>query len=85
MAEALPATKDEAQRKGLDLSLTVPPDLRVKADRTLTVAVLRNLVGNAVKYTDAGTVQVTPRVDDRYRAVALRVGTKLQGLPTAWQ
>jgi signal transduction histidine kinase len=43
---------------GLDVSAMVPPGLVVRTDRLKLERVLNNLVGNAVKYTPAGTVRV---------------------------
>jgi len=48
-----------ATKKGLELSCDGPdPDLFIKADRIKLLRVFNNLVGNAIKFTDKGTVQV---------------------------
>lgn len=58
--EALTAVATEAARKGIDLKLdpagSTPP--LVVGDERSTIHSLLNLVGNAVKYTDAGSVTV---------------------------
>ena len=49
--------------KGLQLSLAVPASLpRVRTDPTHLRQILVNLLGNAVKYTDAGSVAVRARL-----------------------
>jgi signal transduction histidine kinase len=51
----------EAEQKGLRLFVEVAPDAVVRADPTLIGIVLRNLIGNAVKYAAAGTVQIVSK------------------------
>jgi len=47
-----------AEAKGLSLSLSCPPAVYVDTDPMLLERVLRNLIDNAIKYTDQGSVQV---------------------------
>ena len=54
IAPALAVAAPQAERKGLRLMQTVPPDLRVLADRDQVVKVLNNLLHNAIKFTPAG-------------------------------
>ncbi len=57
--EVVEACRPEAQRKLLSLELRLPPPpLRVRTDARLLHLVLLNLVTNAVKYTDQGSVEV---------------------------
>ncbi|HEY8607770.1 MAG TPA: hybrid sensor histidine kinase/response regulator [Noviherbaspirillum sp.] len=48
----------DARRKGLALAVDCPPDLRARTDPVLFERIVRNLVGNAIKYTQAGDVRV---------------------------
>jgi signal transduction histidine kinase len=54
----------QAEHKGIRLCLEVPAGARVDSDRELMTLVLQNLIGNAVKYSDGGTVTVAARPRD---------------------
>ncbi|ANU07113.1 ATP-binding protein [Paraurantiacibacter namhicola] len=66
-----------AEAKGLDLSCTIEEDLPdlVMADPLRMRQILLNLVGNAVKFTDRGHVQIKVcRTDDRMRIAITDTG-----------
>ena len=69
-----------AQRKGLRLRLNAP-ELAVRCDPVLLERVLRNLVSNAVHYTDRGGVLLSARV----RGGAVRVRVQDTGIGIAPQ
>jgi len=52
------AFEPQARAKGLRLSLELPR-IRVRADRIKLARVLRNLIANAIKFTDVGGVTVS--------------------------
>ena len=52
-----------AQVKGLSLTLDCPGDVYVDSDPVLLERVLRNLLDNAIKYTERGQVQVQVQVE----------------------
>jgi len=55
----LPFIDNQAERKGLALTLDCPEDLpRVAADRKALLQILLNLLSNAVKFTQQGTVRI---------------------------
>ncbi|MBS0633663.1 MAG: PAS domain S-box protein, partial [Verrucomicrobia bacterium] len=89
-----------AERKGLELSCTVAPGTgEMVSDRRRLEQILLNLLNNAVKFTDRGSVTVTVRPVSDFRpagapapvaAVELRiadtgVGIKPQDLPKLFQ
>lgn len=51
----------EARSKGLDLDVDVPEDAQAMSDLGLLTLVLHNLLGNAVKYSSTGKIQVAAR------------------------
>ncbi|MBN9123999.1 MAG: sensor histidine kinase [Nitrosospira sp.] len=51
----------EARSKGLELDVDVPEDAQAMSDLGLLTLVLHNLLGNAVKYSSTGKIQVAAR------------------------
>jgi PAS domain S-box-containing protein len=56
--EAIKVVTPLAQAKGLALATSVPEGLRLESDRRRVKQVLMNLLGNAVKFSDKGTVRL---------------------------
>jgi signal transduction histidine kinase len=48
----------QARQKGLEVTWQCPAGATVRSDQDLILVVLQNLVGNAVKYSDKGMVQI---------------------------
>ncbi len=73
-----------ADNRHIHLINKIPPDLpRVEADENRLQQVFINLIGNAIKYTDAGYVRVTARLADRQ--VCIEVEDTGTGIPEAEQ
>jgi signal transduction histidine kinase len=71
--------RPEAQRKGLDLRVTAPDDLRLTADRLKLERVLTNLAHNAIKFTSTGRVELgADQADDSVRVWVEDTG---EGIP----
>ncbi|HET7061211.1 MAG TPA: HAMP domain-containing sensor histidine kinase, partial [Nitrosospira sp.] len=49
----------EAQLKGLELRVEVPDGAKVSSDERLLTLVLQNLLGNAVKYSSTGAINIS--------------------------
>ncbi len=56
--EAVSLLEPQARRKGLTLAFQTPPQLPLVSDARKLRQVLLNLLGNAVKFTDAGSVSL---------------------------
>jgi signal transduction histidine kinase len=60
----LPMVEPQMLERGLACEMSVPPELRVRADRDKAEQVLLNLLGNAVKFTPrGGRIRVAARID----------------------
>jgi PAS domain S-box-containing protein len=68
------STKNTARSKGINISHTVTPDCVVLADKYMFQSILRNLVSNAIKFTNSGgEIQIsTTSNSDGYTIVSVR-------------
>ncbi|MBY0493336.1 MAG: response regulator [Cyanobacteria bacterium] len=65
IAEVMTLTRAQANEKGLALVTDVPTTLPpIRVDRSRMRQVLRNVIGNAVKFTDRGQIRVSAFVTD---------------------
>ena len=53
-----------AKKKGLDFQLKAKPDFLIKADFNILQIVIRNLLDNAIKNTDTGSISINGYADD---------------------
>jgi len=59
LSEVIPAIEQLAREKGLTLTYSVAPDIdSLYADKAKTKQVLINILGNAIKFTKEGSVQL---------------------------
>lgn len=76
--ETVASAKLAAEAKGLHLEAHFDPDLVVEIDPKLAVSAIDNIVQNALKYTDAGNVELD--VEDRADDVVVHVRDSGPGL-----
>ena len=75
VADVVVQLQPQAERKRLQLAAEVPAGARVIADRELIAMILQNLLGNAIKYSDAGTIFVrATRENDQWRLAVIDQG-----------
>ena len=70
-----------AQGKKLRLAVDAPADLRLRTDRIKLARVVRNLLGNALKFTEAGSVTASCRRSEG--AVEIRIEDSGPGIEPA--
>src|SRR5262249_5974624 len=75
-----------ASKKHLTIQLDAPIDIPVRTDHTKLKEILINLCGNAVKFTDRGSVTLSARPVNGSERVILKVmdtgiGIKLEDIP----
>jgi len=82
--DAVDTIRNLARVRGLSLVTQIAPDLpRVRVDRVRIKQVLLNLLSNAIRYTEEGTVTVTAMRDGRY--VVCSVADTGAGIPEEQQ
>ena len=61
-----------ADKKGLKMPLNIPEKLVIKSDERRVKQIIVNLVGNAVKFTDKGKIDINAEENDKMVEVSVR-------------
>ncbi|TET86627.1 MAG: sensor histidine kinase, partial [Dehalococcoidia bacterium] len=87
--EVVETLSSVANEKGLGLTKEVPEGITLFSDRRRIKQVLMNLVGNAVKFTDQGSVKIAARVlgdnNLEVRVIDTGVGIKREDMDELFQ
>ena len=80
VAEVRDSLASLAAEKGLEFSSDVAGDLTVVTDRRALQQILLNLINNAIKYTDRGSVRVDARLTSRNGHNSIAIAVKDTGI-----
>jgi signal transduction histidine kinase len=67
--------------KDIRIEADLDADVEIEADRTRIEQVLRNLIGNSIKFTEKGIIRITTAVDKESNEVVVRVIDSGLGIP----
>ncbi|MCA0202295.1 MAG: hypothetical protein LCH56_15925, partial [Proteobacteria bacterium] len=80
--EVAASLRPQAQAKGLVLDVILPPDaLMIRTDKRALSQIVLNLVGNAIKFTDAGRVELVLLKPNAHGVAEIRVTDTGIGIP----
>jgi signal transduction histidine kinase len=71
IAEAVMMVRPSAEKKSLQILTDVKEDVAIKTDRAKLRQILINLIGNAVKFTDTGSVSIGAAHTDRHVTITV--------------
>jgi len=87
--EVVEAFSPAVSKKGMELTMQVPEDMTLVSDKRRIKQVLMNLVSNAVKFTDQGSVQIVARVPEgetlETRVIDTGIGIKKEYMDKLFQ
>ena len=86
LSDAVATLRPQADDKGLKFTVHVPDRPAVlRTDRRALSQIVLNLVGNAIKFTECGSVRLTLVLNDPGRGAEIRVDDSGVGIPLADQ
>jgi two-component system sensor histidine kinase/response regulator len=70
--EEFSALNEMAVRKSIELKCSMSDNLAITADKNMIKTILRNLISNAIKFTNRnGKVEVNARIDNKYVEISV--------------
>ncbi len=70
--EVIELLSDMASRKSIYISMSVPENIKICADKHMVASILRNLISNAIKFTNKeGSIVVTTKKSDNQLQVSV--------------
>ncbi|NNV03153.1 ATP-binding protein [Brevibacillus sp. MCWH] len=83
------AFRPEAAEKGLEIEVALADNLpKIYADKDRVAQIVKNLVKNAVKFTDEGTIRITAEPDGEWVRMSVAdsgIGIAADDLPRIWE
>ncbi|KKQ35231.1 MAG: Two-component sensor histidine kinase [candidate division WS6 bacterium GW2011_GWA2_37_6] len=70
--DSLVAMRGKADKKGLDISFDKPSSAYVVADRERIQEIVDNIIDNAIKYTDKGSVKISMKPAKEYVELSIK-------------
>jgi protein-histidine pros-kinase len=78
--EVAASLRPQAEAKGLEFTVTVPPGLNVRSDRRALSQIVINLVNNAIKFTERGSVGLRAERREDSGSQALKISVEDTGI-----
>lgn len=69
LADVADSLRPLAENKGLTLTCDLPPSLVISGDMDLLIRLIVNLLDNAIKYTDRGSITLSAEEKDRWAVI----------------
>ena len=71
--------KSLASQKEIEINIDIPEDMNIKADKNMIKTVIRNIVTNAIKFTEKGTISIYSEIEDH--KVKIQIADSGIGIP----
>ena len=78
--DSVESSRSAAEAAGLELTVETPQELWALVDSQRITQVVDNLVSNAIKYTQAGSIQVVLAVEDRVQIEVIDTGIGIDAM-----
>ncbi|PKN45079.1 MAG: hypothetical protein CVU59_10060 [Deltaproteobacteria bacterium HGW-Deltaproteobacteria-17] len=72
LAEMVQLLRPLAEEKGLSLTFEALPRITILSDRSMLVRIVQNLLGNAIKFTQAGSVSIMTQEQPEFLEIKVR-------------
>lgn len=84
LADVADSLRPLAENKGLTLTCSLPPSSFISGDMDLLIRLIVNLLDNAIKYTERGSIKLSAKETDAYAVIKIEdtgIGISPEHLP----